>query len=59
MAEARAIYLNQSARDPVNGAAREFLRFLLSHEGQQIVAADGNIPLDAPTIEQGRRALTE
>jgi ABC-type Fe3+ transport system substrate-binding protein len=35
------------------------LRFLLSREGQQIVAAGGNIPLDAATVEQGRRTLAE
>jgi ABC-type thiamine transport system substrate-binding protein len=35
--------------------AAEFLLFLLSQEGQQIVAAGGNIPLEAATVEQGRR----
>jgi hypothetical protein len=35
------------------------MRFLLSHEGQRIVAADGNIPFDAATVEQGRRVLAE
>ena len=53
------IYVNKSPREPLNGAAIEFMRFLLSHEGQQIVAADGNIPLDAATVEQGRRALAQ
>jgi ABC-type thiamine transport system substrate-binding protein len=31
--------------------AAEFLRFLLSRDGQQIVAASGNIPLDAATVK--------
>jgi hypothetical protein len=35
------------------------LRFLLSWEGQQIVAAGGNIPLDETTAEQGRRTLAD
>jgi phosphate transport system substrate-binding protein len=38
-------------------ATAEFLRFLLSAEGQQIVAAGGNVRLDAPTAWQGRRAV--
>ena len=59
-----AVTLSASVTDavdgtPLNGPAVEFVRFLLSHEGQQIVAADGNIPLDAATVEQGRRALAE
>jgi stage V sporulation protein SpoVS len=42
---------------PIRSA--DFLRFLLSREGQQIVAAGGNIPLEAATVEQGRRTLAE
>jgi phosphate transport system substrate-binding protein len=53
------IYVNKPPRQPLKGPAVEFVRFLLSHEGQQIVAADGNIPLDAATVEQGRRVLAE
>ena len=51
------ICLNRPPHQPLNGAVLEFVRFLLSHEGQQIVAADGNIPLDIATVEQGRRML--
>jgi phosphate transport system substrate-binding protein len=53
------VYVNKRPREPLNGPTAEFMRFLLSHEGQQIVAADGNIPLDAATVEQGRRVLAE
>ncbi len=52
------IYVNKHPRRPLTGPAVEFLRFLLSREGQQIAAAGGNIPLDAATVEQGRLALT-
>ena len=41
------------------GPPAEFLRFLLSREGQQVVADGGNSSLDAATVEQGRRALGE
>jgi phosphate transport system substrate-binding protein len=38
-------------------ATAEFLRFLLSAEGQQIVAAGGNVRLDAAEVARGRRAI--
>jgi len=53
------ICVNKPPRQPLDGPATEFLRFLLSREGQQIVAAGGNIPLNAATVEQGRRSLAE
>jgi phosphate transport system substrate-binding protein len=53
------VYVNKPPLQPLGGPAAEFLRFLLSREGQQIVAAGGNIPLDAATVEQGRRTLAE
>jgi len=53
------IYVNKPPRQPLGGPASEFLLFLLSREGQQIVADGGNIPLDVATVEQGRRTLAE
>lgn len=53
------IYVNKPPRQPLGGPAAEFLLFLLSREGQQIVADGGNISLDVATVEQGRRALAE
>jgi len=53
------IYVNKPPRQPLAGPAAEFLLFLLSREGQQIVADGGNIPLEAATVEQGRRTLAE
>ena len=53
------IYVNKPPRQPLGGPEVEFLRFLLSREGQQIVADGGNIPLDVATVEQGRRMLAE
>jgi phosphate transport system substrate-binding protein len=38
-------------------ATTEFLRFLLSAEGQQIVAAGGNVRLDAATVARGRKVI--
>jgi len=53
------IYVNKPPRQPLGGPAEEFLLFLLSREGQQIVADGGNIPLDVATAEQGRRTLAD
>jgi len=54
-----SICVNKPPHRPLRGPAVEFLRFLLSREGQQIVAAEGNIPLDAKTVQQGHDALDE
>jgi len=53
------IYVNKPPRRPLAGPVAEFLLFLLSREGQQIVADGGNIPLDVATVEQGRRTLAD
>jgi phosphate transport system substrate-binding protein len=53
------ICVNKPPRQPFGGPAAEFLRFLLSHEGQQLVAAGGHIPLDAVTVNESRRSLAE
>ena len=53
------ICVNKPPRQPFGGPAAEFLRFLLSREGQQLVAAAGNIPLDAATAIEGRRSLAQ
>jgi len=51
------ICVNKPPGEPFGGAAAEFLRFMLSREGQQVVADGGNIPLDAATVAEGRRAI--
>ena len=53
------VCVNKPPRQPLGGPAAEFLLFLLSREGQQIVADGDNIPLDVATVEQGRRTLAE
>jgi phosphate transport system substrate-binding protein len=52
-----SICVNKPPHRPLRGSAAEFLRFLLSREGQQVVAAEGNIPLDPNTLRQGHAAL--
>ena len=52
------IYLNRKPGVPVEPKAREFLRFVLSREGQAIVEADGGfLPLPAPFATEQRAKL--
>ncbi len=53
------ICVNKPPGQPLSGPAAEYLRFLLSRDGQRIVADGGNISLNSATAEQGRRALAE
>ena len=51
------VCVNKPPKGPLPGPPAEFVRFLLSREGQQVVVDGGNIPLNAATAEQGRKAL--
>lgn len=49
------IYVVQDPRKPLDPLVEEFLRFVLSREGQEIVVKDGYLPLTA-TMVQGELA---
>jgi phosphate transport system substrate-binding protein len=51
------VCVNKPPGRPLAPATAAFIRFLLSAEGQQIVAAGGNVRLDAATAGQGRLAI--
>ena len=52
------VYINRAPGRPVDPKVREFLRFILSREGQQIIAADGQYsPLPPAVIEEQLRKL--
>jgi phosphate transport system substrate-binding protein len=53
------VCVNKPPRQPLGGPAAEFLRFLLSREGQRIVADGGNVALEPAVAAEGRRALAE
>ncbi len=42
------VYVNKPPNRPLSALEAEFLRLVLSHEGQQVVLKDGYIPLPAP-----------
>lgn len=47
------IYVNRAPHQPLDPKLREFLRFVLSRDGQAIVAADGNyLPLPASVARE-------
>ena len=47
------IYLNRAPGKALDPKLREFLRFILSREGQEIVASDGNyLPLSARLVRE-------
>jgi phosphate transport system substrate-binding protein len=52
------IYLNRPPGKPVEPRLKEFLRFVLSREGQQIVADNASyLPLTADVVREQRRKL--
>ncbi|MCF6157856.1 MAG: PstS family phosphate ABC transporter substrate-binding protein [wastewater metagenome] len=46
------IYINKKPGQPLNPLIREFLKFVLSKEGQKTVVKDGFLPLPAPIVKQ-------
>jgi len=46
------IYLNHREGEPLDPLRREFLKYIFSKQGQQMVAKDGYVPLPATVAEQ-------
>lgn len=46
------VYVNRDPREPMDKLTFEFLRFVLSKQGQEVVAKDGYYPLPAPIAGQ-------
>lgn len=46
------VYVNRDPRQPMDKLTYEFLRFVLSKQGQEVVEKDGYYPLPAPIAEQ-------
>jgi phosphate transport system substrate-binding protein len=46
------IYVNKAPNKPFDPIVREFLRYVLSQEGQQIVVKDGFLPLTAKVLQE-------
>ncbi|RMH71240.1 MAG: phosphate ABC transporter substrate-binding protein PstS family protein [Gemmatimonadetes bacterium] len=46
------IYIDKAPNKPLDPLVKEFITFVLSQEGQEIVVKDGYLPLPAPIIQQ-------
>ena len=51
------VYVNQAPGKPLDPMIREFVKYVLSAEGQQVVVKDGFMPLTAATDSQERGKL--
>ena len=51
-------WINRDPKGPVDPKIREFMRFILSRDGQELVQQDGKyLPLTAAVIAEGRKKL--
>jgi phosphate transport system substrate-binding protein len=46
------LYVNRAPGKPLDPLTNEFVKFVLSHEGQEVVKKDGYLPLKAATVDQ-------
>ncbi len=51
------VYVNKAPNRPLNPLEGEFLRLILSRNGQEAVLKDGYIPLPAPVVQQALKTL--
>jgi phosphate transport system substrate-binding protein len=52
LSRALYVYVVRDPRKPMDALSREFLRFVLSRQGQEIVIKDGYLPLTAEMVAQ-------
>jgi phosphate transport system substrate-binding protein len=46
------VYVNRAPGKPLDPLTEQFVKFALSHQGQEVVMKDGYLPLKAATVEQ-------
>lgn len=59
MARFLLIYVNKKPGQPLDKLTEQFLRFVLSKEGQQVVVKDGYYPLPAELIDEELKKLAK
>jgi phosphate transport system substrate-binding protein len=57
ISRALLIYVNKAPGRPLDPAVREFLRYVLSKEGQEVVLKDGFVPMPAAIVQEERAKL--
>jgi phosphate transport system substrate-binding protein len=45
------IYINKAPNKPLDPLVREYVKYILSQEGQQVVIKDGYLPVNAKTVQ--------
>jgi len=51
------VYVNKAPNKPLSPIVKEFLTYVYSREGQQVVIKDGYFPLSGKIIEKQRANL--
>jgi phosphate transport system substrate-binding protein len=51
------VYVNKAPSKPMDKLTSEFITFVLSKQGQEIVIKDGYFPLPVEVVEEGRASL--
>ncbi|CAG1008483.1 Phosphate-binding protein PstS [Myxococcaceae bacterium] len=51
------VYVNKPPGRPLDPLVREFIRFVLSKQGQEVVLKDGYLPLTAALVERERKKI--
>jgi len=51
------LYVNKAPGKPLDPLVREFLKLVLSREGQEVVVKDGYLPLTAAIVSQERKKI--
>jgi phosphate transport system substrate-binding protein len=51
------VYVNKAPSKPMDKLTSEFITFVLSKQGQEIVIKDGYFPLPADVADEGRASL--
>jgi phosphate transport system substrate-binding protein len=46
------IYINRAPGKPIDPLTKEFIKFVLSKEGQEVVVKDGYLPLSVEILRQ-------
>ncbi len=51
------VYINKNPDKPLDPLMREFVKFVFSKEGQEVVIKDGYLPLPAPVVQEELRKI--
>ena len=57
MSRALLVYINRAPGQPLDPLVREFGKFIMSKEGQEVVIKDGYFPLPASVVNEELKNL--